>query len=199
MAPSAAEARPGRRFAVFLDRDGVINRRAPEGSYIGNVGEFELLPGVVQALSALQAAGATLLVVTNQRGVARGLIDPADLSAIHGALEESLGDAGVSLGGIYVCPHEKGTCDCRKPGVGLFLQAQAEHPWIDFGSSEMIGDSLGDVRAGQKLGLRNWLVGEERAAVLREAEESGVAIAGQSATLASLVAEPAFRAALGLS
>ena len=156
--PQSAVDRGGRRVAVFLDRDGVINRRI-EGGYVRDWSEFELLPGVVDSLVALTEAGATLFVVTNQRGVARGLVDSADLADIHDQLKAKLTEAGVELGGIYVCPHDVGQCDCRKPDVGLFRQARADNSWIDFTASHMVGDSISDAEAGARLGMRLWLVG----------------------------------------
>src|SRR6478735_2225101 len=91
--PQSAVDRRGRRVAVFLDRDGVINRRI-EGGYVRDWSEFELLPGVIDSLVALTEAGATLFVVTNQRGVTRGLIDSADLADIHARLTAKLAEAG---------------------------------------------------------------------------------------------------------
>lgn len=172
--------------AVFLDRDGVINRRIPD-AYVRSWSEFELLPGVVEALADLTRAGATLFVVTNQRGVARGMVDAADLADIHERLAVALRAAGVDLGGIYTCPHEIGVCDCRKPGGGLFIQAQEAHPWIRFTDSHMVGDSISDAQAAHTLGAHVWLVGNGAAPVAAEATTAGVGVDGIAPSLADLV------------
>lgn len=195
MAPLDTE--PGARpVALFLDRDGVINRRAPVPDYIRNWSEFELTPGALEALAALQDAGAALLIVTNQRGVARGLVDRADLDDIHARLVDTLSAAGVSLGGIYVCPHEIGTCDCRKPGTGLFTQAQLDHPWIAFERSHLVGDSISDIEAGQRLGMHLWVVGDDRDGVAEEATERGMRLEAIAPTISDLVAQGALVAAI---
>jgi D-glycero-D-manno-heptose 1,7-bisphosphate phosphatase len=186
-----------RRPVIFLDRDGVINRKAPEGSYIADWSEFQFLPGAIEALARLQQAGACLLVVTNQRGVARGRIDAGDLEQIHSHLTAELARSGVALEGIYVCPHEAGTCDCRKPDVGLFLEAQREHPWISFEEAHLVADSLSDLEAGQRLGIRLWLVGDNERAdyVARQAARRDIRLLGRAPTLLALVADGALLAA----
>jgi histidinol-phosphate phosphatase family protein len=175
---------------VFLDRDGVINRRMP-GSYVRDWAEFELLPGVVEALAALSRDGGAVFIVTNQRGVARGLVDPASLADIHGRLTDVLQAAGVDLQGIYVCPHDDGVCDCRKPGVGLFRQAAEDHPWIRFADCHMVGDSISDAEAASAIGIgRIWLVGKDAQSAAEEAEQLGIEIAGTASGLAELVGDP---------
>ncbi|MEP7377977.1 MAG: HAD-IIIA family hydrolase [Chloroflexota bacterium] len=183
-----ATDKPGRR-AVFLDRDGVINHKPPDGAYVRSWSEFRFLPGALTALAELHASGATLLLVTNQRGVARGLIRPTDLAKIHAQLVAELAAVEVQLGGIYVCPHDAGECDCRKPDVGLFLRAQREHPWISFPNSDLIGDSLTDLEAGRRLGMRLWLVGdnEHAAATERDAQARAYILEGRAPSLLELV------------
>lgn len=99
-----------------------------------------------------------MLVVTNQRGIALGRLNSHDLERIHATLREALAAGGARLDGIYHCPHALGQCDCRKPEVGLFVQAQQDHPRIDFSHSAVIGDSLSDMTAAQRLGARGVLV-----------------------------------------
>ncbi len=190
----AADGRP--RRAVFLDRDGVINHRAVQGDYIHRWGEFELLPGALAALVALHRAGGHLFVVTNQRGIARGLVNEADVAEIHARLSEVVTVAGARLEGVDVCPHEVGTCDCRKPETGLFRQAQHDHPWISFGAAHLVGDSLSDLEAGRRLGMRLWLVGDEHADLAREASMRGIEIAASSPSLSALVEAGGLTAAL---
>ncbi len=185
MAPSAAEARPA-HSAVFLDRDGVINQLI-EGDYVRHWSDFKFVPGSVEALARLHQSGAALLVVTNQRGVARGLVDPTELAEIHQRMADELRRGGAPLDGIYVCPHDVGMCDCRKPAPGLFEQARDAHPWIDFKRSQLVGDSMTDLRAGQRLGLNNWLVGPHRRRIRLIAALQRVRVAGSAATLADLV------------
>lgn len=139
--------------AVFLDRDGIINRQAPAHDYIKSWKEFCFLPGVPEAIRRLNEAGYLVLIVTNQRGVARGMMTMDDVKNIHEKMCQELAKAGAHVEGIYVCPHENGTCTCRKPEIGLFLQAEQEFD-IDKSQSWMVGDSYSDVEAGQRYGVR---------------------------------------------
>ena len=100
---------------VFLDRDGVLNRQPPEGRFVTCPEELELLPGVEDAVVALNRSGRKVIVVTNQRGIALGLYSHDDLAQIHAQLRERLAARGAHLDGIYICPHDEGQCNCRKP------------------------------------------------------------------------------------
>ena len=139
--------------AVFLDRDGLINQKAPEHDYIKSEQGFLLLPGVSEAIRALNQAGYLVLVVTNQRGIARGLMTMEDLERIHWHMRRELARAGAYIDQIYVCPHDVGQCNCRKPDIGLFIQASYDFA-IDRAHSWMVGDSDSDVEAGNRFGLR---------------------------------------------
>ena len=158
--------------------------------------EFELTPGAVQALAKLGRAGATLFIVTNQRGVARGLVAPSDLEEIHARLVDELAEVQIMLGGIYVCPHEIGTCTCRKPDVGLFEQARAANPWIDFGDSHVVGDSVSDIEAGHRLGMRLWVVGDDARAIVEQAAQRGIRVEAAAASIGELVEEGSLLAAV---
>jgi len=138
---------------AFLDRDGTINIKAPEGSYIRSWDGFHLLPGAAEAILRLNRAGVRVLVVTNQRGVALGQFTMADVDTIHKRLQEELKSIGARVDGFYVCPHEKNACDCRKPLTGLFRQARQDFPEISGESSVMVGDSLSDVEFGKRAGM----------------------------------------------
>jgi D-glycero-D-manno-heptose 1,7-bisphosphate phosphatase len=138
---------------VFLDRDGVINRKMPEGQYVTSWEHFDLLPGVAEAIALLNRKGLRVLVITNQRGIALGLYSRADVEVIHGQLQKELIAAGAKVDGFYFCPHDKRECDCRKPLPGMFVQARADFPDIDPATSVMIGDSLSDIEFGNNLGL----------------------------------------------
>jgi len=101
---------------VFLDRDGTINVKAPEGDYVKSWDEFEFLPGAVDAIRALHESGRRVVVVTNQRGIARGRMTEDDLADIHERMLEAIGPGVVAA--VYHCPHDDGQCDCRKPRPG---------------------------------------------------------------------------------
>jgi D-glycero-D-manno-heptose 1,7-bisphosphate phosphatase len=142
--------------AVFLDRDGVINRKAPEGDYVTSWAEFEFLPGALEGLRLLAEAGPPLVVATNQRGLARGRMTEADLAGIHERMRAAVTEAGGRIDAVYHCPHEGG-CDCRKPGTGLFERA-ARDLGLDLGSAAVIGDRASDMEAAAAIGALRVLV-----------------------------------------
>ena len=139
---------------VFLDRDGILNEKMLEGRYVTRWEEFHMLPGVPGALRRLNQAGLRVVVVSNQRGIARGLYSAADVGAIHAIFQQLLGEAGAHIDAFFICPHEVGQCHCRKPLPGLFEQAVAQFPAITAAGSAMIGDSLSDVEFGRRLGMK---------------------------------------------
>jgi D-glycero-D-manno-heptose 1,7-bisphosphate phosphatase len=139
---------------VFLDRDGVINEKAPEGDYVRRPKQLKLLEGAARAIARLNRAGVRVIVVSNQRGVALGHYSLEDVRETESALEAMLAAKGAHLDGFYFCPHDEGECNCRKPQTGLFERARADFPEIEAASSVMIGDSLSDVKFGRGLGMR---------------------------------------------
>jgi len=144
--------------AVFLDRDGVINRKAVEGKYVTRWEDFHFLPGAAEAISLLVRAGWRVIVVTNQRCIAKGLLSIPELQAIHRKMLHELQKSGADVAAIYYCPHEKQPpCTCRKPLPGMLLTAAHEHQ-IDLASSWMVGDSEKDVAAGKRAGCRTVLI-----------------------------------------
>lgn len=143
---------------VFLDRDGVINRKPAAGHFVTCWEEFELLPGVEDAIARLNRSGRKTIVVTNQRGVALGLYSLEELAKVHDQLRKMLAAHGAHLDGIYVCPHDAGQCNCRKPLTGLFEQAFRDFPTAHARNSVMIGDSLRDIEGGCNVGMRTVLV-----------------------------------------
>jgi D-glycero-D-manno-heptose 1,7-bisphosphate phosphatase len=151
---STSSENPQSLKTVFLDRDGVINRKMPEGQYVTGWQHFDLLPGVPEAIARLNRAGLRVLVVTNQRGIALGLYTAEDVVHIHARLQEELAERGARIDGFYFCPHDKRECNCRKPLPGLFEQAQADFPEIAPAASVIIGDSLSDIEFGRNLGMR---------------------------------------------
>jgi D-glycero-D-manno-heptose 1,7-bisphosphate phosphatase len=180
--------------AAFLDRDGVINRKVPEGDYVTSWAEFEFLPGVPASLRVLRDAGFHLIVVTNQRGIARGIMSQAAVDAIHARMNGALAEEDASVDAVFVCPHEEGTCPCRKPGTALFAQALEQFPDISLADSIVVGDSIRDLEAGQRLGCRTFLIGtgEPAALVERCAAERGFVVQSVAASLMELVGDPSF-------
>jgi D-glycero-D-manno-heptose 1,7-bisphosphate phosphatase len=139
--------------SVFLDRDGVVNEKMPEGQYVTSWSEFRLLPRVAESIARLNRAGLRVVVVSNQRGIARGLYTAEDVDDVHTRLQTLLQAHGAKIDGFYFCPHDKGQCNCRKPLPGLFDQAVADFPEIVAASSAIVGDSLSDIEFGQQLGM----------------------------------------------
>jgi histidinol-phosphate phosphatase family protein len=163
---------------VFLDRDGVLNRQPPDGRFVTCAEELELLPGVEDAVAALNRSRRKVIVVTNQRGIALGLYSHDDLERMHSLLRELLEAHGAHLDGIYFCPHDEGQCNCRKPLTGLFEQAFLDFPAARPENSLMAGDSLCDIEAGLRLGMRTAFIAGD--------VETGSAEADRARTLAQL-------------
>ena len=148
--------------AIFLDRDGTINKYV---GFLTKPEQFELLPGVAEAIKMINLSGYLAIVVTNQPVIARGDCTWEELQQIHGKMETELGKEGAFLDAIYVCPHHKDKgfegerpeykfdCNCRKPRPGLLLQAAADFN-IDLSQSYMIGDSENDVLSGITAGCK---------------------------------------------
>jgi D-glycero-D-manno-heptose 1,7-bisphosphate phosphatase len=140
--------------AAFLDRDGVINHKPPEGQYVTCREEFQFIPGVEEAIALLNNAGYVVVVVTNQRCVAKGLLTVETLDSIHEWMCRVLARAGAVIAGVYCCPHENAPpCSCRKPAPGMLLAAANAHN-IHLASSWMIGDSEIDIQAGRNAGCK---------------------------------------------
>ena len=154
--------------AIFLDRDGTINKYV---GFLRDIDEFELLPGVPEAIGKINRSGYLAIVVTNQPVIARGEVNWDELQEIHNKMETLLGLEGVYLDGIYFCPHHphkghegevpelKIDCDCRKPKPGMLLKA-AEDFNIELSESWMIGYGENDIKAGQAAGCKTALIGD---------------------------------------
>jgi len=143
---------------VFLDRDGVLTAKAPEGEYVARWEDFHVLDGVIEALAKLNRAGLRTMVVTNQRGIALGRYTAADVETLHTKFRQVLEEHGARIDAFFVCPHDRGECECRKPLPGLFEQAAAAFPGTSASTSVMIGDSLADMEFGRRLGMRTILL-----------------------------------------
>lgn len=150
-----------KRRCVFFDRDGVINEKPVEGEYILRWEEFRLLPAAVDWIKLCNALELLVIVVTNQRCVAKGLLTLAQLDDLHSRMRAALDAQGARIDDIFVCPHAEGTCQCRKPRPGMVENAARK--WnIDLAASALIGDSGRDQGLAQACGLRFLRAGEGR-------------------------------------
>ena len=158
-----------RQKAIFLDRDGTLNKYV---GFLRDINEFELLDGVTDAVKEINASGYLAVVVTNQPVIARGEVTVPELNEIHNKLETLLGNDGAYIDGLYYCPHhpDKGfegeipelkfECGCRKPKPGMLIKA-SEDLNIDLKASWMIGDGRNDVEAGRNAGCRTVYIGTD--------------------------------------
>lgn len=155
--------------AVFLDRDGTINKYV---GFLRDINQFELIEGVAEAIKRINASGCLCIVVTNQPVIARGEVTVPQLEEIHNKMETILGLEGAYIDGLYYCPHHphkgfegeipelKFDCECRKPKPGMLLKA-AEDFNIDLSKSWMVGDGENDIKAGENAGCKTCLIGKD--------------------------------------
>ncbi len=149
---------------LFLDRDGVINRRI-EGGYVKTPAEFEFLEGVPQSLALLNKYFSPIIVVTNQQGIGKGLMSEAELEHVHHYMLKTLENKGAHIDRIYHCPALESAKDpCRKPSPGMALRAKKDFPHIRFHHSVMVGDSISDMLFGSRTGMLNVFIGKPEAA-----------------------------------
>ena len=169
---------------VFLDRDGTMN---VEVNYLHRPEDLVLIPGCAEAVRLLNEAGYRVIVVTNQAGVARGYYKEEDVDILHAYLNGLLKKEGAHVDAFYYCPHHpehgigeyKRKCHCRKPGTGMFEQAEGDMPdGIDKEKSFMIGDKLLDTEAGRNFGVTGILVGTGYGAGIRQQETEDTASCG---------------------
>ena len=145
-------------MTLFLDRDGVINIRTP-GDYVKTVEEFIFEPKAPEAISLLTPYFDRIVVLTNQSGIGKGVMTELQLTSVHSVLLAGVRTAGGRIDRIYFCPHRPDAgCACRKPAIGLALQAQADFPDIRFGDSWLVGDSVCDMELALALGARAVLI-----------------------------------------
>ena len=143
---------------IFLDRDGVINRKL-EGDYVKVWDEFEFLPGAIEAIKFLNDKKIPVYIITNQSGIGRGIMTMKMLDVVHRKMAQELAKHGAHIDDIFVCPHSpEESCDCRKPKPGLLLQAKKKYPSIDFAKSWFVGDSVSDIEAGNAVGCGTYLI-----------------------------------------
>lgn len=138
--------------ALFLDRDGVINK---EKNYLYKIEDFEFIDGIFELCAFYQNLGYKIIVVTNQSGIARGFYTKKQFEDLSAWMLEEFEKKGLHVSRVYYCPHHpeiSGACRCRKPEIGMFLDAQAEFD-IDLANSVMVGDNERDIQAAQKAGI----------------------------------------------
>lgn len=152
---------------VFLDRDGVINRKPKDHEYVVRLEDFVLNAGIIDLLRSYIGGGLKFIIITNQRGVAKGLLTENDLRYIHEKMLVTLREYGIEIFDIFYCPHNVGECSCRKPQPGLIMMAKEKHN-IDLESSVLISDSSADIEMGVLAGIgKNIFVESDTLRVLK--------------------------------
>ncbi|MEZ4721657.1 MAG: HAD family hydrolase [Flavobacteriales bacterium] len=150
-------------WTLFLDRDGVINKRIVD-DYVKHYHEFEFLDGVLEALKLLNPVFDRIVVVTNQQGIGKGVMTERDLLAIHEHMLAEVFTEGGRIDAIFHCPElAENDPACRKPNTGMAIEAREQFPEIDFSKSIMVGDSDSDMEFGERLGMRCAFIGENSA------------------------------------
>ena len=180
---------PPKSKAAFLDRDGTI---IEEKNYVADPDDVVFAPRAITGLRALQAAGYKLVVVTNQSGIARGLYGEAEFHAVQKRLTELLAQEGIHLDAVYYCPHHPdftGPCDCRKPGPGMYRQAE-RNLGVDLADSVFIGDRLKDVLPARDFGGTGILLATGYGAEEARAAPDWVVLAADLAEAAEVVKNP---------
>ncbi len=150
------------RPAIILDRDGVLNEKAPRANYVRNWGEFKWLPGAKESLCLLKEAGFRVIIVSNQAGINRKAMTEDDLFDIHRTMVKEVENAGGRIDAIYYCPHDWDEgCECRKPKPGMLFQAQHDFN-LDLSRTLFIGDDERDGQAAEAAGCLSALVSGEK-------------------------------------
>jgi len=145
---------------LFLDRDGVINVER-KNDYAKNVSEFVFIDGALEAISILSGIFDNIFIVTNQRGVGRGVMSQSDLNVVHKYMLDEIKANSGRITNIYVCTDICPTSINRKPNIGMAFIAQSEYPEVDFKHAVMVGNSQSDIEFGNKLGMYTVLVGDK--------------------------------------
>ncbi len=172
-------------WSLFLDRDGVANRRLPD-DYVRDWASFQWLPGTLEAIAKLTQIAGRAFIVTNQQGIGKGLMTERELVVIHARMQQEIEAAGGRIDAVYHCPDlSSKTPNCRKPNPAMALRAQEEFPEVDFRRSIMVGDSLSDIQFGQALGMFTVLVGTKTGeqAFIRQAIAQGLRVDAQFGSL----------------
>jgi histidinol-phosphate phosphatase family protein len=149
------------KTAIFLDRDGVLNQKRPEGGYVKKFAEFHWNRGAKRLIKRINQLGFPVVVISNQQGIALGKISREFVERLHRRMNRDLERIGARIDAFYFCPHLRGTCSCRKPEPGMLLQA-ATDLGICLKNSFMVGDSESDILAGKKAGCRTILIEKDQ-------------------------------------
>ncbi len=150
-------------WTLFLDRDGVINKRL-HNDYVKHWIEFEFLEGVLDSLKTFNSIFGNIVVVTNQQGIGKGLYRTEDLELIHKNMLYEIAYHGGRIDKVYFSPYlQSQNHPSRKPGIGMALQAKSDYPAIDFKKSLMIGDSASDIEFGKKAGMKTVFISDSNA------------------------------------
>ncbi len=144
---------PDKTWTLFLDRDGVINYEK-EADYIHSWDEFRFYPGVPDAIAQLSHLFGLTIIVTNQKGIGKGVTLQENVEAIHKNLALAVEKAGGKIDAVYYCPDTDENSLCRKPNPGMAFRAKKDFPAIDFGKSLMVGNKLSDLKFGRNAGLQ---------------------------------------------
>jgi len=156
------ELRIDKQWTLFLDRDGVINKKL-DNDYVKTIEEFEFIEGSEKAIATMNQLFGRTVVVTNQQGIGKGLMTKDDLKKVHQYMQEQLVPFGGKLDQIYYCPElAESNSICRKPNTGMAEEARRDFPEIDFKKSVMVGDSLSDMQMGKRVGMITVFVTPEK-------------------------------------
>lgn len=145
-------------WTIFLDRDGVVNQKI-EGDYVRKVYQFKPIKGAIKAIAELSRIFKYTIIVTNQRGIGKGVMTPSQLLKIHSLMVSKVVKHLGRIDAIYYCPEISEDSKCRKPNIGMALKAKLEHPDIDFLKSIMVGDSISDMEFGKRLQMKTVFIG----------------------------------------
>jgi D-glycero-D-manno-heptose 1,7-bisphosphate phosphatase len=149
-------------WALFLDRDGVINQRIPD-DYVKHQDEFKFIPGVIEAMGIFAGIFKPIIVVTNQQGIGRGLMTIAQLDMVHQKMLKVVTESGGRIDEIFYSPDLKYIKSyTRKPAIGMGLKARKQFPSINFKKSIMAGDTYSDILFGNRLGMITVLIGTNK-------------------------------------
>lgn len=145
---------------IFLDRDGVINIERPN-DYAKSISEFIFIEGALEAIATLSKKFEHIFIITNQRGVGRGVMSINNLEEVHSYMLSEIEKAGGKVSSIYFCSDVHSSSINRKPNIGMAFQVKRDFPEVDFSQSIMVGNSSSDIEFGNKLGMYTVLVGDK--------------------------------------
>lgn len=160
--------KPNHNWTLFLDRDGVINERIIDG-YVLDYKDFILTSDFIPAMKILRNIFGRIVVVTNQQCVGKGFCTHETIENIHDCFIKMMKDNGVEIDAVFFCPHlATAQCECRKPKIGLALQAKERFPEINFSQSIMVGDQLSDIQFGNNCKMFSVYIGDQKSAQREE-------------------------------